>query len=160
RQFLEWYAQGINAYITAHPDDLPIELRIAGFTATPWTLVDMVTVLHFVNLSQAANYKSELVAQQLIDRFGPQRALELLPVNVNPDRTQKALETATAPPTWLGLSESALLVHGIDGAPLAPIDVGSNNWVIGPARSASGSAVVVNDPHLDARILPGIWFPV
>src|SRR5439155_2558814 len=31
---------------------------------------------------------------------------------------------------------------------------------IAPQRSASGAAVVANDPHLDARILPGIWFPV
>ena len=38
--------------------------------------------------------------------------------------------------------------------------VGSNNWVVGKSRSASGAAVVVNDPHLDARLLPGIWHPV
>jgi len=37
---------------------------------------------------------------------------------------------------------------------------GSNNWAIGPGRSASGSPVVVNDPHLDSRLLPGIWHPV
>src|SRR5262252_1690482 len=38
RDFLDWYAQGINAYITVHADDLPTELKIAGFTATPWTV--------------------------------------------------------------------------------------------------------------------------
>ena len=31
RNFLEWYAQGINAYVTQHADDLPVELKIAGF---------------------------------------------------------------------------------------------------------------------------------
>ena len=160
REFLDWYAQGINAYITAHADDLPTELKIAGFTARPWTVVDLVTVLHFVNLSQAANYKSELLAQKLIDKFGPQRSLELLPVNVNPDREQKVLESAGVPATWLGLTDAALLVppEGNDFA--APLAVGSNNWAIGPTRSANGAAVVANDPHLDARVLPGIWFPI
>ena len=43
-------------------------------------------MLHFVNLSQAANYKSELLAQKLIDKFGPERARELFPINVNLDR--------------------------------------------------------------------------
>ena len=49
---------------------------------------------------------------------------------------------------------------GEPDAPLAPIAVGSNNWAIGKSRSASGAAVLVNDPHLDARMLPGIWHPV
>ena len=43
---------------------------------------------------------------------------------------------------------------------LAPLHVGSNNWVVGPRRSASGEAMVVNDPHLDSRLLPGVWYPV
>jgi penicillin amidase len=159
REFLGWYAQGINAYITQHVEDLPAELKLAGFTATPWTLVDMLTVLHFINLSQAANYRSELLAQRLIDKFGGERALELFPVNVNPDRERKVLESAAAPGTWLGLTSTALLVPD-DASALAPMAVGSNNWVIGPARSSSGGAVLANDPHLDARTLPGIWFPV
>lgn len=160
RAFLEWYAQGVNAYIAGHANDLPLELELGGFTPSPWTLVDMVTVLHFVNVSQAANYKSEILAQRLIDKFGAQRAAELFPVNVNPDRERKVLGSAAAPPTWLGLDDAALLPGAGDTAPVAPIAVGSNNWAIGPARSASGAAVVVNDPHLDARILPGIWFPI
>ncbi len=48
---------------------------------------------------------------------------------------------------------------------IAPDDLnhqglGSNNWAVGPGRSASGKAIVANDPHLDSRILPGYWHPV
>ena len=32
RDFLLWYAEGMNAYITGHVDDHPLELRLAGFT--------------------------------------------------------------------------------------------------------------------------------
>jgi penicillin amidase len=160
RDFFAWYAQGINAYITAHADDLPVELRIAGFTTAPWSVEDLLTVLHFVNLSQAVNYKAELLAQRLIDKFGPQRVLELLPLNVNPDRDRKTQESSVAGATWLGLNNVTVLAAGESSALVAPMEVGSNNWAIGPTRSASGSAVLVNDPHLDARILPGIWFPV
>lgn len=36
---------------------------------------------------------------------------------------------------------------------------GSNNWVVGPSRSASGRALLANDPHL-ALTNPPIWFGV
>jgi penicillin amidase len=36
---------------------------------------------------------------------------------------------------------------------------GSNNWIVGASRSASGSPLVANDPHLALR-LPGTWFQV
>jgi len=163
RDFLLWYAEGMNAYISGHADDHPVELKLAGFTPRPWTLEDMVTVLHFVNWSQAANFKAELGMQKLIDKFGADKALrELLPVNVNPDRRlQPAIVGDAAAALPLGGRDVELLA-GLDepAAPFAPLAVGSNNWAIGKSRSASGAAVLVNDPHLDARMLPGIWHPV
>jgi penicillin G amidase len=186
RNFLAWYAEGMNAYITAHANDHPRELQLAGFSTRPWTLEDMVTVLHYVNWSQAANFKSELTMQKLIDKFGAERTLrELSAVNVNPLRQQQVIRVGDAPHTGsqsrAGLAEPPVqtpvratdaiplgevqLLAGLaeeDGlfAPQAPVAVGSNNWAIGKSRSASGAAVLVNDPHLDARLLPGIWHPV
>jgi len=37
---------------------------------------------------------------------------------------------------------------------------GSNNWAVSPAFSASGSTILSGDPHLDPRILPGVFYPV
>ena len=177
REFLGWYAEGMNAYITGYAKDHPVELRLAGFQPRPWTLDDMVTVLHFVNWSQAANFRAELTMQRLVDRLGPELvAAELLPINVNPDNVLTQAEVSSSLPSpRLGLRDADLLladggavpgrVPGLaaaaDGLPVgAPLAVGSNNWAIGPSRSASGSAVLVNDPHLDVRMLPGIWHPV
>ncbi len=90
RDFLIWYAEGMNAYISGHADDHPLELKLAGFSPRPWTLEDMVTVLHLGNWTQAANFKAELTMQKLIDKFGVEKALrELAPVNANPLRTQQ-----------------------------------------------------------------------
>lgn len=164
RDFLTWYAEGMNAYIVGHADDHPLELALAGFAPRPWTLEDMVTVLHFVNWSQAANFKAELTMQKLIDKFGAEKALrELAPVNVNPLRTQQPVIVGSA--AGAGPLGEVQLLAGLDeaGSPLAPrapLAVGSNNWAVGPSRTASGAAVLVNDPHLDARLLPGVWHPV
>ena len=51
-----------------------MELKLAGFMPRPWTLEDMVTVLHLGNWSQAANFKAELTMQKLIDKFGADKA--------------------------------------------------------------------------------------
>ena len=151
----------MNAYVAGHAGDLPVELKLAGFSARPWTLDDMVVVLHFVNFSQAANFRTELVVQRLIDKLGPEKAAELFPANVNPDRTQPIIVgSAGADTARLGLADADPLAGLAAATPFAPIAIGSNNWAIGRSRSASGAAVLVNDPHLDARMLPGIWHPV
>ncbi len=35
---------------------------------------------------------------------------------------------------------------------------GSNAWAISPQRSASGTALLASDPHLEINRLPGIWY--
>jgi penicillin amidase len=128
----------------------------------------MVTVLHFINWSQAANFKAELTMQKLIDRFGPQRALaELAPINVSIDRRERPVIVGDAAPPGAGLVraqvvglDDASLLAGLGALPAGAPAVGSNNWAIGRSRSASGQVVVVNDPHLDARMLPGPWLPI
>ncbi|HEX6548908.1 MAG TPA: penicillin acylase family protein [Candidatus Dormibacteraeota bacterium] len=36
---------------------------------------------------------------------------------------------------------------------------GSNNWVVAPGRSATGRALLANDPHLGPQV-PGVWYAV
>lgn len=40
--------------------------------------------------------------------------------------------------------------------PIEPLE-GSNSWLVGPSRSASGGAVLANDPHI-ALSNPGAWY--
>ena len=83
--------EGLNAYIAGQQGDFPGELKLLGLTPEPWTIEDVVTILHFANWSQAANYKAELLTQKLIDRFGLDYVRgNLLPILVNPDRKESA----------------------------------------------------------------------
>lgn len=53
-----------------------------------------------------------------------------------------------------------LLAQGARGRPMRePGEVGSNNWVVGPSRSADGKALLANDPHLSLTN-PSIWYLV
>ena len=161
RAYFQQYADGINAYIGAHASDHPLELSVAGLTPRPWSVADLVALIHFIHYSHAANIKAEIVAQQLIDRLGLDRARELFPVPSNPDWN------VGATPRQAAISRAGWTAVDIDWDDLAagprarnPMGLGSNNWAVGPTRTKSGKAMLANDPHLDNRILPGAWHPV
>ena len=162
RALFQHYVDGINAYISTYPSDHPIELKAAGLTPRPWSVADLVTLFHYVHYTHSTNFKAEVVAQRLIDKLGFERAREIFPLTANPDW---ATPTALAAPPGPARADWARLDLRWADLAVAPDDLnhqglGSNNWAVGPSRSASGKAMVSNDPHLDNRILPGTWHPV
>jgi penicillin amidase len=46
---------------------------------------------------------------------------------------------------------------GLNGGGGLDDGIGSNNWVVGPSKSASGHALLANDPHLGLD-MPSVWF--
>ena len=172
RRFLGDYLDGVNAYIATQEREFPLELSLLGHRPQPWTLEDSAIILQYVSLQHSVNLQAEAVALALVDTVGAEKAASLMPVNVNPDRRPEALPVPFRDPfatLGAGRGDSAPLQLARRETPvartalhevLAPLHLGSNNWVVGPERSASGAAVVVNDPHLDARLLPGVWYPI
>jgi penicillin amidase len=162
RAFFQYYVDGVNGYIEAYPSDHPIELKVAGLVPKPWSVADLVTLVHFVYYTHSTNFKAEVVAQKLIDKLGFDRAREIFPLTINPDW---AARTALNQPAGASRSDWAKLDVEWSDLAVAPETLnhqglGSNNWAVGPSRTASGKAMVSNDPHLDSRILPGSWHPV
>ncbi|MEM1405002.1 MAG: penicillin acylase family protein [Pseudomonadota bacterium] len=167
REFLEDYLTGVNAYIATREDEFPLELSLLGHTPQPWSLEDSAIVLQFISLQHSVNMKAEALSLALIDRVGPERAASLMPINVNVDRTAPAeaaafhnpMNPSSARPSALNEQASTVVPETLADV-FAPLHFGSNNWVTGPTRSENGAAIVVNDPHLDSRLLPGVWYPV
>lgn len=159
RQFFQRYVDGINGFIECCPGDLPLEFKLAGIRAEKWTVADSLGVLYYMGYSTSANLASEITAQMLLETVGYKKTCTLMPVNINPD---DPLDTGDLSiPSQERLSSSTtginnLLAYTSD----RKLRAGSNNWAISPARSASGSAIVAGDPHLDSRTLPGVWYPV
>lgn len=161
RRFYELYLEGVNAYVAAQGHERQFGFGLLGLAPQPWTLEDVMTLQMFLNWQSAVNLQAELVAQELGDRLGTARAAELAQVTINPDdggtaglEPLPAAASGAVPPlnlradaSWFRTGQKAL-------------ELGSNQWVTSGSRSASGAPVLVNDPHLDARTLPGIWHPV
>jgi penicillin amidase len=159
QMFLQKYVDGVNAFIKTQPKSIHLEFKLAGIKPTPWTKADSLSILYFMGWGSAANFKSEIIAQMLVEKLGIDKAAEIFPINFNPDDESGIKATVTRPDfqtAQLGSEHCrSLLAYAND----VPLKMGSNNWTTGPALSAGGKPIVANDPHLEATILPGPWYP-
>ena len=71
RTFLQKYVDGVNAFIETRPDEIHLEFKLAGIKPSVWTIADSLTILYYMGWGSAANFKSEIVAQMLVEKLGP-----------------------------------------------------------------------------------------
>ncbi|HMB52015.1 MAG TPA: penicillin acylase family protein, partial [Thermoanaerobaculia bacterium] len=153
RIWLTAYAGGVNAWIDSHRGDLPPDLRLlagAGFEPEPWRPQDSLAfVLLMAQDLSFWNGRPEETRYGWLRAFGPERTADL----VGGDPVLPAATVALAAGRPPG--------EGDEPPPgeAAPSDetLGSNNWALGGAHTASGAPLVANDPHLPVR-MPGTWY--
>jgi penicillin G amidase len=99
-------------------------------------------------------------ASRRTPRNGPRDALVPLPPPGQPDSAARALYAALTAGSEFGP------LHWTRDADASPEEqallqgaraFASNNWAVAPARSASGTALLAGDPHLELT-LPSIWY--
>ncbi len=159
RHALNLYLEGVNAYIELYQHEHPLELSLGLFKSRRWELLDLVSIIHFGGFIHSTNMSAELLTSELMSILGPDLAAQILPLSRNPDRTRQEFMSATldsdAPTSGLKLTSSLT----------SPVSAwiprfGSNNWAVNPSRSTTGAAIVVNDPHLSVRSMPGMLHPI
>ena len=170
RRHFERYAEGVNAFLTAG-QDMPLEFALAGITPEPWSIEDSLAITFYMSWNSSANLKHEILTDAL-DRHLGSRAELLRPLNWNPDLEADPVTRPPAPgPTSLAGGPAppaagrvaellAALGRPAAGDATGATALGSNNWAVGKSRSPSGKPIVANDPHLDGRMLPGVWHPI
>jgi penicillin G amidase len=167
RSYFDAYARGVNAYIEAHRNGLPLEFRVLRYSPKPWTGVD--SLLCGILMSEGLNhglYETKLVREKILARLGPQLAADLYPNSSWRDHAP-GIDAQAAAPKQTGFSQP-------DGRPrdddfvstrgaefrLPPDDAlvpGSNNWVVSGTHTLTGKPLLSNDMHLGLRI-PNTWY--
>ena len=150
----EWYLQGVNAYIATREDEFPLAVRFSPEPPKPFTLEDLTAQYLFLAFNSTGNWRAELLSQALVDHLGAERAAEISMLTVNPDDGSEWASDYS-----LAANPAALPASGAFPQLPEPAD-GSNSWAMSGPRSAGGAPILANDPHIDARRLPGIWHPV
>jgi penicillin amidase len=77
REIITAFVRGVNAYMTHAKERLPPEFAKMGFRPEPWTPeVCLTRLAGYVMTGNAAN---EVQRAQLVARYGPEKAAELMP---------------------------------------------------------------------------------
>jgi|WetSurMetagenome_2_1015567.scaffolds.fasta_scaffold00967_16 penicillin G amidase len=149
RGLLDGFARGVNAWVgQCRPGDLPPEFLLAGIDPEPWRPEDSLVIGKLIGwlLSLAFVAKpilAALAADPVLQRLRPP-GLAGGPCIVGPGPAAEPPELDLRARRALGL--------------LGP-GIGSNSWVVGGSRTASGKPILCNDPHLVFG-LPALWYPV
>src|SRR5581483_11756701 len=172
RAHLEAYARGVNAYIEARRDSLPMEFRVLRYAPRPWRPADsMLVSAHMSKLLNFGTVEDLLAREKIAARIGPELAADLFPNSSWRDRPPASMaapvdfskpepqETPSRGRPGVGReSPRAVKRAGTREPADDPVLVpGSNNWVISGAHTVSGKPLLSNDMHLPHEI-PNIWY--
>ncbi|MDV3221881.1 penicillin acylase family protein [Intrasporangium sp.] len=185
RQYLQAYADGVNAYIKQadSPADLSLEYQVldwsvSGYRVEPWSPVDSLAWLKAMAWDLRADYDDEL-ARARLSRGGrtSEKQINLLYPPYPFDRhrpilSDQAWDPAASEEQAASATPTALLAKGqvafeataaaIDAIPTLIGEgdgVGSNSWVVSGERTTTGKPLLANDPHLTLGI-PSVWTQV
>ena len=156
------FANGLNAYITQHSNNLPVEFKLTGIKPSVWTPETLL--LRTTGLGDAT---SELQLARLVARVGVREAnRQRMPDPWDELVIPEGLDVSTIPeeiarggggggggarmprPEILPQYRSLIARDLRDVIPedAAP-DPGSNNWVVHGSNTVTGKPIVANDPH-------------
>ena len=154
RDLLQSYCDGVNNAVA--DAGRPMEFRLCGYRPDPWTPADCLTMIKaagFVGLAQSQADMEKFILQIIQNGVDPARVKALFPY-IEEEIDESLIETIrkvrlVRPPVSAGLSWLSRL-SGFTS---------SNNWALGPDKTASGKPILCGDPHLSLQ-LPSVWYNV
>lgn len=155
------YTDGVNYWIGELPNKkMPFEYKLMGYKPEKWSNLKCALLLKYManDLTGSDNDLQNSNALELLGRVNfdklfpdfPQSQSPIIPIG---EPFKKSASSKT--------SSDSTIAFGNFKNPYPefnpPKGIGSNNWAVGGAKTASGKPILCNDPHLNLS-LPSIWF--
>jgi penicillin amidase len=156
RAALEAYADGVNRYLENRSGPLPPEFLLTGAPAPArWEPADSIAWQTMMAWDLSANWTQELLRMRMAQRMDMQHIEAFLP----PYPGDAPLKTRDFTELYRGLAATTEQLEKVSRiAPPSLVEgMGSNNWVLGGARSKTGKPLLANDPHLGLSA-PALWY--
>ncbi len=148
RVLVDAYCAGVNVRFS---ESRPWEFRVLGYRPEPWTVEDVLL------MARMTGYLTLATSQAEIERL----FVEMVQAGVDDGRLDVLF------PGCVGTLDRDLLQKVKLGERVVPDSVkwavggprmmASNNWAVSAQRSATGHALLANDPHLEINRLPAVW---
>jgi len=148
KEYLQSYCDGVN---TAFEKKLPWEFKLLGYKFEKWIPEDCIMITRMVGYLTLAQSQAEI--ERLL--------VELVQADVSKEKLDELF-----PGILYGLDidlikkvklNERIVPSNILWQNAVPRMMASNNWVISGNKTASGKAIMANDPHLEVNRLPNVW---
>lgn len=148
KQVLQWFADGVNAYIEEATENnrLPVELTLLGAEPEAWTPLDSLTIGKYMAFDLGGHWERQAFNYYLLNHFSEEQAYELFPSYPENAATiihDEEIDTVDVASSF----EHAVIPHAFNG---------SNNWVVSGEKTDSGMPLLADDPHLGLAT-PSVW---
>jgi penicillin amidase len=159
RAALDAYARGVNAWITT-VDAHALGRGAPEFFLFPgeiglWQAADSIAIVKLMALQLSGHLQSEVQLARLSALLPQERLRDLVPDHAGPGLTELPDYAQMFP----GIAPLTRIAQAgfLSPFPDLPFAGASNAWAAEPRRSATGGALLANDPHLGFSA-PAIWY--
>lgn len=164
---LDAYTAGVNAYINSlSKSNLPIEYKLLDYKPEPWSNLKVALFIKLMSADLAGRgYHRDIEFSNAKAIFGESQINLLYPQVSDSARpivpAGTPFDTPSVKPRKPASADS-LYFQRDTSLPSKPAQQfsrlnGSNNWAVAGSKTASGSAILANDPHLGLSF-PSIWY--
>ncbi len=161
------YVDGINAYIeTLSYHNKPLMYKLLNYEPEPWTALKCALLLKSMGRTLTSrNHDFELT--NTLKVIGLNQFDKLFP-DYFPQQSPIIQDSMKFAPVVVNQNDSINVYFGVpvtdslpfeQNDPAPPKGIGSNNWAVAGSKTASGNAILCNDPHLFLNF-PSLWFEI
>jgi len=161
KSIAEAFVAGINAYVDwliAHADQLPLEFKLLGYRPSKWEASDVVRIRSH---GLTRNLTSEVARANTVCKTDAVNGLKYdqirhgleppwetkVPEGLDPCLPSDVLKVFALATQDVHITKAGISTAAIKREPVPENNEGSNNWTIAPSKSATGRAILANDPH-------------
>lgn len=160
-EMLKAYSAGVNAWIDevnsgARGRGAP-EMWIFSQAIAPWQPADSIAILKLMALQLSGHLEEEVLRARTSLLLSPERVADILPdaPGAGTAALPRYAELVKDVPFYL--ADSRMPFDPLSPVKPLPLAGASNAWAAGVSRSATGSTLLANDPHLGLTA-PSIWY--
>ena len=169
RAALSAYSAGVNAWLSQVNEGAlgrgAPEFFVFSNVLAPWQPADSVAMAKLMALQMAGHLNEEVLLAQTSLMLPSARVGDIIPKSPGTGIAElpeyASLFPALAPPALGAPVQQAALIANpapfMAPAPKRGFSGASNAWAAAPSRSASGSSLLANDPHLGFSA-PTVWY--
>jgi penicillin amidase len=149
----EAYIKGVNHFI--QNGNLPLEYSLLNTKPREFTINDVHSIVGYMSFTFAMAMKTDPLITKIARNLGSDY-LNILSVQTLPEHHFIPNNYPQRDPENSALVLESTLSALLDKLPV-PLLEGSNSWVIGPGRTASGEVLFLNDTHIGFA-QPSVWY--